>query len=258
MLKPAETLSSNLAKELKTCLPAGRFLKCCSIRRMKYLLKWDFIFDHLIMLKKRLLRIWGGLLWLVIIFGLRYRLGFLHLPERTIIENPDIFLSPANGTIIAVVTDMNDPVIKKHRVVVENAMKDTGTGSTMVSIMMTPLNVHYQRAPQTAKLIDQVYKHGKFMNAMSSWLDATFENEYNAMLFETPTHSKFKVIQIAGFMARRIVSFLEVWQDSKQGDVIGLIKFGSQVTIIFDNTVNVQAKVGDIVDEWLSVLATKK
>lgn len=186
----------------------------------------------------------------------RYRFMFLRLPERHITENPDIFLSPANGTIIAIVTGLNDPVIKNHRTVVENAMKDTGTGSTMVSIMMTPLNVHYQRAPQTATLIDQSYHTGKFMNAMASWLDATFENEYNSMLFETADKSKFKVIQIAGFLARRIVPFLQTKDKVNQGDLIGLIKFWSQVTIIFDNTVNVDAKVGDIVHEGDSILGT--
>jgi phosphatidylserine decarboxylase len=66
----------------------------------------------------------------------------------------------------------------------------------MVSIMMTPLNVHYQRAPQGSKLIEQVHRHGKFLNAM--WdKNSTFENEYNSMIFETPDHIKFKVIQIA-------------------------------------------------------------
>jgi len=210
------------------------------------------------MLKKRLPRIWGILLWILIIIGLRYRFGFLRLPERNIIEDTNVFLSPANGRIIAIVTGLNDPVIKNYKSVVENAMKDTGTGSTMVSIMMTPLNVHYQRAPQTSTLIAQTYQTGKFLNAIASGLDATFQNEYNAMLFETPNKMKFKVIQIAGFLARRIVSFLEVWQSVKQGELIGLIKLGSQVTIIFDKNVSVQAKVGDTVHEGLTILGTLK
>lgn len=194
----------------------------------------------------------------VLLISLRYHFFFLRLPERAIIENPDIFLSPANGKIIAIVTGANDPVVKNHRVVVENAMKDTGTWSTMISIMMTPLNVHYQRAPQTSKLIEQTYHTGLFLNAMGSWLEATLLNEYNAMVFETPTHSKFKVIQIAGFLARRIVPFLQVGQSVKQWDLIGLIKMWSQVTIIFDNTVTIKAKVGEIVHEWQTIIATKK
>jgi phosphatidylserine decarboxylase len=69
----------------------------------------------------------------------------------------------------------------------------------MVSIMMTPLNVHYQRMPTTATLIEQVYVPGKYKNAMTKAkkLSATLQNEYNAMLFEREDGIRFKVIQIA-------------------------------------------------------------
>ena len=79
------------------------------------------------MIKKRLLRCMYISATFVLLISLRYHFFFLHLPERNIIQNPDIFLSPANGKIIAIVTGANDPVVKNHRVVVENAMKDTGT-----------------------------------------------------------------------------------------------------------------------------------
>jgi len=210
------------------------------------------------MFKKRLLRIGWSLIWLIVVILLRYQIFFLRLPNRVIVEDANVFLSPANGRIIAIITGANDPVVKNHRVVVENAMKDTWTGSTMVSIMMTPLNVHYQRAPQTSTMIGQHYQTGTFLNAMWSGLDATFQNEYNAMLFETPNHTKFKVIQIAGFLARRIVPMLHIGQSVKQGDIIGLIKMGSQVTIVFDKSVKVQAKVGDTVHEGLTILGTLK
>lgn len=190
-----------------------------------------------------------GMLW--------YNLFFLRLPKRVIVEDPSVFLSPANGKVISIVTWLDSVVEKNHRVVIEDAMRDTGDGSTMVSIMMTPLNVHYQRLPQTSDLIDQVYHKGKFLNAMTDPA-ATFENEYNAMLFQTPTWTKYKVIQIAGKMARRIVSFVQPWASLKQGDVIGVIKLGSQVTIIFDNTVEVTAQVGDVLHEWLTVIGKFK
>jgi phosphatidylserine decarboxylase len=115
----------------------------------------------------------------------------------------------------------------------------------MVSIMMTPLNVHYQRAPTSATLIAQDYVPGFNKNAMrnSKNLTATLQNEYNAMLFERKDGVRYKVIQIAGFLARRIVPYLEVGYVVEQGDVIGLIKFGSQVTIIFDQYVEVTAEL---------------
>jgi phosphatidylserine decarboxylase len=93
--------------------------------------------------------------------------------------------------------------------------------------MMTPLNVHYQRAPSDATLIEQTYVSGKKKNAMrrAKNLTATLQNEYNAMLFERNDGIRFKVIQIAGFLAKRIVSYVNVGNDVIQGEVIGLIKF---------------------------------
>jgi phosphatidylserine decarboxylase len=92
----------------------------------------------------------------------------------------------------------------------------------MVSIMMTPLNVHYQRAPSTATLMEQVYVPGKKKNAMrkAKKLTATLQNEYNAMLFERNDGVRFKVIQIAGFLAKRIVPYLNVGDEVKQGEII--------------------------------------
>lgn len=78
------------------------------------------------------------------------------------------------------------------------------------------------------------------------------------MLFENADGIKYKVIQIAGKMARRIVPFLHVGDEPKQGDVIGLIKLGSQVTIIFDRNVEVSAKVGEILHEGVTVIGKKK
>jgi phosphatidylserine decarboxylase len=97
----------------------------------------------------------------------------------------------------------------------------------MVSIMMTPLNVHYQRASSSATLIEQTYVSGKKRNAMrkAKNLTATLQNEYNALLFERDDGIRFKVIQIAGFVARRIVSYVKKGDAVKQGEVIGLIKF---------------------------------
>jgi phosphatidylserine decarboxylase len=130
----------------------------------------------------------------------------------------------------------------------------------MVSIMMTPLNVHYQRAPSNATLIEQTYVPGKKKNAMrkAKKLNATLQNEYNTMLFERNDGIRFKVIQIAGFLAKRIVSYLNVGDQVKQGEIIGLIKFGSQVSIIFDKETQVLVNVGDNVIDGETILAKVK
>lgn len=203
----------------------------------------------------------GVLLFLLGLAGLClwfYFLYFLRQPVRNIPDDPKVFVSPANGKIIAIIQNPQEGEIlyKQNKKVMDNFMEWLGEGATMVSIMMTPLNVHYQKAPNTATLISQEYYPGKKYNAMR-WKDtmkATFQNEYNNMLFEQEDGTRFRVIQIAGKLARRIVSFLEVDNTVTQWDIIWLIKFGSQVTIVFDKNVKVVAKVWDIVIDGETVL----
>jgi phosphatidylserine decarboxylase len=130
----------------------------------------------------------------------------------------------------------------------------------MVSIMMTPLNVHYQRSPNNATLIEEKYVRWKRHNAMKTdpTMKSTLQNEYNAMLFESDNWVRYRIVQIAWTMARRIVSFVDVDDKVEQWEVIWLIKFWSQVTIIFDNNVEVIAKIWDKVIDGETVLAKMK
>ena len=89
-------------------------------------------------------------------------------------------------------------------------------------------------------------------------MKSTLQNEYNAMLFETDNWVRFRIVQIAWTMARRIVSFVDIDDQVTQWDVIWLIRFGSQVTIIFDSNVEVIAKIWDKVVDGETVLARMK
>jgi phosphatidylserine decarboxylase len=142
----------------------------------------------------------------------------------------------------------------------DNFIEGIGSGATLVVIMMTPFDVHYQRAPSNATLIQQTYVPGKKKNAIkkADSLEATLQNEYNAMLFEREDGVRFRVIQIAGFLARRVVSYIEPNDKVQQGKIIGLIRFGSQVSIIFDKNVEVLIKEGEKVIDGESVLARLK
>ncbi len=199
-------------------------------------------------------------IWAIAIF---YYAFFLRQPDRTIPNNKDIFVSPANGKIVNIIqtNDKNITISKNNRPAFNEYITDVWTWKkTIVSIMMTPMDVHRQRAPLDAKLITQEYKKWLFLNAMKdaeSW-DATYQNEHNSMLFETSDWVRFKVIQIAWFVARRIVSKIEIWQELKQWEIIGLIKLWSQVTIIFDDNVEIVAKVGDVVVDGESIIAKRK
>lgn len=187
-----------------------------------------------------------------------YFLFFLRDPIRNIPNDQSLFVSPANGKIIAIIKNptKEDSLYKNNNKVLDNFIEWIWEWSTMLSIMMTPMNVHYQKAPLDAKLVNQEYVQWKKMNAMkdSKNLEATLQNEYNSMLFETSKGVRYKVIQIAWFVARRIVPYLNIDQEVKQWDIIGLIKFWSQVTVIFDKNVKIKAKVWDVVVDGETIL----
>lgn len=191
-----------------------------------------------------------------------YFLYFLRQPKRSIPYHDRVFVSPANGKVISIIsTDIEQIEIYKNNKKALDLFTAGLTGPyTLVSIMMTPMDVHFQRAPQDSVLIDQQHHHGKFHNAVrkAKNLKSTFNNENNQMTFETPRGIRYKVIQIAGYMARRIVSHVSIGQEVKQGDVIWLIKLGSQVTIVFDHQVEVIARIGQKVIDGETILALTK
>ena len=191
-----------------------------------------------------------------------YRCYFLRQPYRKILNDENLFVSPANGEIIAIIENPTEETIlyKNNRRVLNNFIEWIWSWAKMVSIMMTPLDVHYQRSPNNATLIEEVYVKWKRLNAMDTdpTMKSTLQNEYNAMLFETKKWVRYKIIQIAWTVARRIVSYVDVDDKVAQWDIIGLIRFGSQVTVIFDNNVDIVAKVWDKVVDWETVLAKMK
>ena len=130
------------------------------------------------------------------------------------------------------------------------------TAGTIISIQMDVTNVHFQRAPVAGKVLTETYTHGSFHNAvqMSNDYGIRFENEHNEILMETPSGKKYKVIQIAGFLARRIVDMTVPNQVVKQGDVIGLIILGSQVTVLLHHDIIVLVKNGDVTVDCETIL----
>ncbi len=188
-----------------------------------------------------------------------YQVWFLRQPVRNTPYNDHVFVSPANGTIVSIHkwNSQNVVVTKEEMGAINVWTKDVDTAGTIISIQMNVANVHYQRAPAGGKIISENYTHGSFHNAvqMSNEYGIRFENEHNEILMETPDGKRYKVIQIAGFLARRIVDYTKPGELVKQGDVIGLIKLGSQVTVILPHDVNVVAKNGDVTIDGETILA---
>ena len=187
-----------------------------------------------------------------------YQVWFLRQPDRNIPGNDHVFVSPANGKIVSIHTwNSQSLVVTKEEFGAINVWtKDVDSAGTIISIQMDVTNVHYQRAPVAGKIISETYTHGSFHNAvqMSNEYGIRFENEHNEFLMETPSGKKYKVIQIAGFLARRIVDMTKPGQVVKQGDVIGLIKLGSQVTVLLPHDVQVLVKNGDVTVDGETIL----
>ena len=201
---------------------------------------------------------------LVIVAFLFYKFYFLRNPSREIPNDNSMLVSPANWKIISIIhqndlTDEDKILYKKYKRVIDDRT-EWFTWATLISIMMTPTNVHYQKAPTSATLVSQAYQKGRFFNATKTKKDmrSTFQNEYNSMLFETNEWYNFRVIQIAWALARRIVPELEINEEVAQWQRIGLIKFWSQVSFIIDNNYEIVANLWDKVIDWETVIAKKK
>ena len=187
-----------------------------------------------------------------------YNFWFLRQPARHVPHDSHLFVSPANGKVVSITSWSKDylNITKAKYGLITVWAADVDTSGYMISIQMDPTHVHFQRSPLDARVIWHKHSHGNFNNALaaSNEYGIRFENEHNEILLETPDSNRYKIIQIAGFLARRIEDYVEPNQKLVQGDVIGLIKFGSQVTVILPHNTKIDARIGETVIDGESVL----
>ena len=182
-----------------------------------------------------------GSLFILITIWVYY---FFRDPERYSINDDTFLVSPADG-LITDISERTGPV----ELQLEN------TTYTKVSIFMNVFNCHVNRTPLSGSVEEIYYKPGKFLNA--SLDKASEENERNYYKIKcTKTNEEIIIVQIAGLIARRIVCEVEQKQNIKQGERIGMIRFGSRVDIYFKNK-TVLAKVGQNVVAGESLIASK-
>lgn len=142
---------------------------------------------------------------------------FFRDPRRVTPVRDGLIVSPADGKISQITN-----VVPPSEMELGNATR------TRISIFMSVFDVHVNRTPASGHIEKIVYKPGKFLNAD---LDkASEENERNSFVIRTAT-GKIGVVQIAGLIARRIVSFVKEGDAVDAGDRIGLIRFGSRVDV---------------------------
>ena len=183
-----------------------------------------------------------GLILILITIWIYY---FFRDPERFSINDNSYLVSPADG-LITNVTEQKGPI----ELQLENIT------FTKVSIFMNVFNCHVNRTPVAGKVEEINYKPGKFINA--SLDKASEENERNYYKIKCQnTGEEIIIVQIAGLIARRIVCEVEQGQELKQGERIGMIRFGSRVDIYFKNK-KILAKTGQNVVAGESLIASNK
>ena len=169
---------------------------------------------------------WKILTLLGILFTL-FIAFFFRNPKRKIPSLQNIILSPADGRIIHVGECEEDRFLK------ERALK--------VSIFMSVLDVHINRAPVSGKVLEKSYYPGQFLVANAE--KSSLLNEQNAFILETEDRLKIVLIQIAGFVARRIVCYAKAGDTLRMGEIFGMIRFGSRIDLYLPSGVKPTVRV---------------
>ena len=171
-----------------------------------------------------------GLKWINLTIALLtlFSLYFFRDPQR-IPPNNDGFLSPGDGKVVQII-DVEDAEIGKAK---------------QISIFLSVFNVHSQRVPLSGKVISKTYNSGKFLAAFNH--KASLDNEQTVVMFETESGKMYKIKQIAGLIARRILNYMEPENRVERGQRLGFIRFGSRVDIIVPEDFQIDVSLGDMV-----------
>ncbi len=184
-------------------------------------------------------RSWG--LWLAAFVLLLLALWvayFFRDPERVGERGPSLIVSPADGKLI-MITEIDEPSFMQGRAV-------------RLSIFMNVFDVHVNRYPVEGVVKYIHYNQGKFFNASTD--KSSLENEHMSVGVDTG-HYRVLVRQIAGLIARRIVTYSKLGETVRQGDRMGIIRFGSRVDVFLPLGSALRAKLGDLTTAGVSVLA---
>ena len=184
-------------------------------------------------------RSWG--LWLAAFVLLLLALWvayFFRDPERVGDRGPSLVVSPADGKLI-MITEVDEPSFVKGRAI-------------RLSIFMNVFNVHVNRYPVDGVVKYIHYNKGKFFNAAAE--KSSLENEQMSVGIETGRH-RVLVRQIAGLIARRIVTYSKLGESVRQGDRMGIIRFGSRVDVFLPLGSTIRAKLGDVTTAGVTILA---
>lgn len=197
----------------------------------------------------------GWLLIIIIVISLLilFLLNFYRDPKRTIPKGGNI-VAPADGKVIGIIDTSRKSIKLKKGLLgkISTLTEDIAKQCYVVSIFMSPLDVHINRAPIEGFIKSIKYTKGKFFEAYN--LEKSLENEKNEIIIHNKK-LKVKVIQIAGFLARRIRCYIKKNQKVNKGEKIGMIALSSQTTLVIPKGVGLKVKVKDKVKAGSTIIA---
>jgi phosphatidylserine decarboxylase len=171
----------------------------------------------------------------VLVFLALFAFYFFRNPDRKIPMEPGVVVSPADGRVVVVKDEENAGRLGKR-----------------ISIFLAIWNVHVNRAPAAGTITRLEYKPGKFLAA---WAEkASLENEQNVFTLASE-HGEIVFKQIAGWVARRVVSWKKSGETVGRGELVGLVRFGSRVDLWLPAGAEIAVKVGENVKGGSSVIA---
>ncbi len=157
---------------------------------------------------------------------------FFRDPERFVPLEDNVITSPADGVVTRVEYGAEAP-------------EELGYGKTKfnkISIFLNVFNVHVNRVPLSGEVTKIMYRPGKFLSANAE--DASVENERNSVVVKNSSGTEIIFVQVAGLVARRIISDLKEGQEVVAGQRYGIIRFGSRADLYFPENVEIKSLLG--------------
>ncbi|MBK7690326.1 MAG: phosphatidylserine decarboxylase family protein [Bacteroidetes bacterium] len=173
-----------------------------------------------------------GLLWFWVFW-------FFRIPSRTFTTGEQLIISPCDGKVVVIEETTESEYFKDKRI--------------QVSIFMSPLNVHVNRYPLNGTVSYAKYHKGKYLVAWHP--KSSTENERTTIVVKN-SKAEILIRQIAGAVARRIVMYSKEGDVATQNGELGFIKFGSRVDLFLPIGTKINAKIGDVVEGGIDVIAT--
>ena len=170
--------------------------------------------------------------WMLVLF-------FFRVPSRTINQDTNAIIAPADGTIVQILEDIETEYFNDKRI--------------QISIFMSPLNVHVNSYPIDGEIVYVKYHPGKHL--VASLPKASKDNEHNTVVQKHINGGEILFRQIAGAVARRIVSYAKQGEEAHQGKEMGIIKFGSRVDVFLPLSAKINVKMQEKVQSKITHLA---